>query len=349
MDKKKVIIGIVSLIILLIGVAVSVFLIRQQQDLREKASPASSVSITPATKSVMIDEPVDLAVEIDTTTNKVSAAVLEINYDPNKLKLTAFVPGAFLPNVFEEAKIDESAGKATVTLGAQPSNPPQGKGVLATLKFIAKEAGTANITFGASTKATGSTSGQKDTGDILIGRTPSRLTILAKNSDVVASPTPTPTTGTGTTPTPAASPKVSPSASPVGGSPAVSPSPSANAPTVTIPSSGTLKAGDTITGTAKASSTVTIKIESKIINATVKADATGKWSYKIPSTIEAGDHTLTITDSNGTTVKKFKVLASSSTATPSAQDLPVTGVSIPTIVTVFAGIMLLVVGTALAL
>lgn len=347
MTKKK-IIAIVVLFLILIGLGAGLYLMRQQQDLSEKAAPATTISLVKPTKTILVDENFDVTVEVDTSTNVLSGAVLEINFDKEKLTLASFSPSALLPVELAKAQINNSAGSATISLGAQPSNPPQGKGTIATLKFEAKAAGNAAITFGSNTKAAGT----NEAVNVIIAKNPATISILAAGGAVSPSPS------AAASPSPSASPAAggvgaspSPSA-PVGGTaassaPAASASPAAK-PTVALPANKTVKAGETITGTAKPNSTVTITIQSDPITATVKADATGKWSYTIPATLASGTHTITITDSNGTYTTTFTVSGTQGGTTAPSGETPVAGFSLPTYLAVGAGFLLIIFGALLA-
>ena len=181
MNKKK-IIAIIVLFLILAGLGAGLYLMRQQQDLREKAAPATTVSLIKPTKTILVGESFDVTVEVDTATNILSGAVLEVNFDKEKLTLASFSPSTLLPVELAKAQINNSSGSATISLGAQPANPPQGKGTIATLKFEAKAAGNAAITFGPNTKA----SGTNEAIDVIIGKNPATITILA----TAASPSP---------------------------------------------------------------------------------------------------------------------------------------------------------------
>lgn len=348
MTKKK-IIAIIALFLILIGLGAGLYLMRQQQDLREKAAPATTISVKKPAKTILVGESFDATIEVDTATNTLSGAVLEINFDKEKLTLASFSPSTLLPVELAKAQINNSAGSATISLGAQPSNPPQGKGTIATLKFEAKAAGNAAITFGSNTKAAGT----NEAANVIIAQNPATISILAAGGAVSPSPSaaasPSPSASPATGGSVGASP--SPSA-PVGGT-AASPSPSASAspaakPTIALPANKTVKPGDTITGTAKPNSTVTITIQSEPITATVKADVTGKWSYTIPVALASGTHTITITDSNGTYTTTFTVSGTQGgTAAPSGET-PVAGFSLPTYLAVGAGFLLIIFGALLA-
>ncbi len=355
MGKKK-IVAIVVLFLILAGLGAGLYLMRQQQDLREKAAPATTISIKKPAKTILVGESFDVTVEVDTSTNVLSGTELEINFDKEKLTLASFSPSTLLPVELAKAQINNTAGSATISLGAQPANPPQGKGTIATLKFEAKAAGNAAITFGPNTKAAGTS----EATNVIIAKNPATITIIAAGGGTT-SPSPSASPALlSSSPSPSASPVTgssaspSPSTAPVGGSIA-SPSPltvasasPAAKPTVALPTNKTVKAGDTITGTAKPNSNVTITIQSEPITATVKADAAGKWSYTIPVTLASGTHTITITDSNGTYTTTFTVSGTQGGVVTPSGETPVAGFSLPTYLAIGAGFLLIIFGALLA-
>lgn len=168
------------------------------------------------------------------------------------------------------------------------------------------------------------------------------------------SPSPSPATGGAANPSPSPSPSASPiaSASPAAGgaaSPAASASPSSSSkPTVSLPTNKTVSAGTTITGTAKANSTVTITVQSDPITATVKADSAGKWSYTLPGTLAAGMHTITVTDSNGTYSTSFTVSGTKGGVLTPSGETPTAGFSLPTYLALAGGLLLVIFGALLA-
>lgn len=337
MTKKK-FIAILGVLLILAGVGAGLFLMRQQQDIREKAAPATSVSLKlPTSKTILVGDNFDVTVDVDSHTNTLSAAELEIVYSKDKLKLSNFTPSTFLPVVLVSPQIGD--GTATVSLGSQAANPPLGKGTLATLKFVALAPGNASVSFGSKTRATGI----YETTDVLVAKNPTTITIIATGgAGVPATASPSPS--------PSPTPKVSPTASPVGGTGSTaSPSPaSGTKPTVTLPTNKTVAAGSTITGTAAPNSTVTITIQSDPITATVKADSTGKWSYTLPGTLSAGTHTITVTDSTGTYTTTFTISGSQGSVSTPSGSTPEAGFALPTFVATIGGLFLIFVGSLFA-
>src|SRR3989344_2567793 len=106
MNKKK-IIAIIVLFLILAGLGAGLYLMRQQQDLREKAAPATTVSLIKPTKTILVGESFDVTVEVDTATNILSGAVLEVNFDKEKLTLASFSPSTLLPVELAKARSEE--------------------------------------------------------------------------------------------------------------------------------------------------------------------------------------------------------------------------------------------------
>lgn len=235
--SKKIIAGIVVLVLLITGLVGGVFLVRQRQELRKEAAPATSLSLTPAQTTAQIGETLSLSIAIDTAENKVTAADLRITYDSKKLTLTEFKPGTFLPVTLNEPKIDNNQGLATAVFGAQPANTPQGKGSLGTLVFQAKASGSVSVAFSAETEV----SGMDEETNVLIARNPASITVQATGT---VPPPGQQQVGVGSTPAPTASPKAGAQAA--GTTQTASPTPSPKA-------TGSPKATPTSTAKATAS------------------------------------------------------------------------------------------------
>ncbi len=184
MPPKKVLAGILVLAVLLVGVVAGVFLVRQQQELRKEAAPATTISLSPAQTTAKIGDAVTLSVLVDTAENKATAADVRITYDPKKLALSEFKPGTFLPVVLTSPKVDNGQGVATAVFGAQIGTVPKGKGTLATLVFQAKEAGSASVTFSPQTEMTGI---DEET-NVLIAKNSATVTIQAAAGSAVSPP-----------------------------------------------------------------------------------------------------------------------------------------------------------------
>src|SRR3989344_3195421 len=126
---------ILTMIILLAGIPLVVFYSKQKQELRQKAAPATSLEIKPASESAKINDIFTKTIDIDTGDNVVSAVQLEITFDKTKLKATKIEAGDFIPEVGELGVITED--KATIVLGSGGGLAKKGSGMLAKVTFQA--------------------------------------------------------------------------------------------------------------------------------------------------------------------------------------------------------------------
>ncbi|MBI3384571.1 hypothetical protein HY030_00030 [Candidatus Gottesmanbacteria bacterium] len=305
----------------------TLYLVKQRQETRSKAAPATTLSFSPATATAQIGETVSLSVLINTADNTVSAAELHINYNSAIFQGQEIAAGTFLINVLVQPAI--SAGNASITIASPPTSPQKGGGTLAVLKLKALKAtvGSSKVTFGPSTQVAGIGEG----GDVVTSKGEASITVAGAQVSNTPTITPSPTVAvTGTvTITPSVTLTPSPTSS-VYQTSTVTPSPTntpgvggaTSSPTSTpIPSSGSsggsgvlavsVQNGQTITnslptisGTAAPNSKVTVTIQSDPQTITTYADANGKWSITPSKALAAGSHTLvvTATDASGKTV-----------------------------------------------
>jgi hypothetical protein len=391
MNKNlKVILSALGVLLLLGGVGGGVYLVQKNQSLEEQASPATNISIDPASATKNPGDNFTLTVNIDTQSNSIVAADLDVVYDPSVLTVNSVTRGSFASGFETETPGTRNPGLYRYHIGTQDSTKAlRGAGAFAvidvTVKADAVAGARSDVSFGGSTKVAGIGEGGVN---VLVGKSGAQVTVAgavvspspvastiaspiasaspavspspvasaspAASASPVASASPAASPGGGTVASPSPVASSSPAASPrASSSPTASSSPAASAspaasPTVTIPTNGVITAGNTISGTAAPNSTVTITIRSQPITATVKADSAGKWSYKIPTTLENGSHTITIADSRGTITKSF-TLTGGVVATASATILPETGMNVPTMFGLGLGVILLFAGLILAL
>ena len=251
---KKIILPIAVGILLLVGIVVGIYLVRQQQDIREKAAPATSLSFTPSQDSMRVGETKVITVNIETGPNVVGAIKLNMVYDPAYLTIE---PNTFVRGTFFQTQIQApsaTAGRLSMVAGGQVGNFPTGSGQVATFTVRALQAGPTVISFDSAQTEVSGTGSDRQTNVILPGGLgSSSLTILAS-----AQPTTTPTN----TPTPtsaAAAPVVTPTpttASGGGGSnnPTTTPTPTRAAGTTATPTP-TKKATSTPTKVSTGSAT----------------------------------------------------------------------------------------------
>jgi hypothetical protein len=301
---KRVVLIVTSLILLL-AIPASVFLAMRNQELRKKAAPATTLSLTPATLTKNIGDEFTLEAKMNTGPNQIVAVELNIAYDATKLQAEFIHNGTMFPNILSSGTVNN--GVASIQLGAtNTTTPVTGTGTVATIKFKAIAATTAPITvrFGNNTFVGALGEGATNA---LTSSVPATITINSGSNNTNTTPTatpmrtPTPTGGTGNgNNTPTATPAIT--ATPTGQSgntqPTATPTTAADSQTsaITIDSPAANEAVDSIPtfeGTATPGSTVTLIIRSTEITVTVVADEEGNWSYTMPQALESGPHTVT--------------------------------------------------------
>lgn len=182
--------GIMALFLLTLFLTISQ--IGQRQDIRKKASTAGvRLALIPAQITASANMEYTVVITINTGEEMVSAADLQLFFDPTKLEVQSISQGDFLPVVLVQGKVVNDT--ASMTLGSQPGEPKKGSGVLASLKI--KSLGqTTGITFSNATQV----AAIGKTGNVVEQMESTTITV---NSEIVATPTPTPI-ATSASPTP---------------------------------------------------------------------------------------------------------------------------------------------------
>lgn len=314
---KKVLLVIVFILIL-IAIPATVFLVKQQQDIRQRAVAASRIYFDPTPVTKNVGDEFILNVMLSTDTNFVTAAEIHVNYNPTYLEGQTFEVGDFFNATLVAPTI--SSGNATITVGINDTAGRQGTGIAAKLKLKALAATTTpiQVAFGKlcnndtltenCTQAVGVGEGAHN---VLIGTEVALVTIQSAGG-ATPSPTPTATPG-GATPTPSASPSgmspspsssvspsPTPSATPGGATPTPSPTPSASPGAVTKiinPANGssTTNKRPPINGTSFANALVIMSINTSTpISQTGYANSSGNWSFSLTVDINPGTYTIAV-------------------------------------------------------
>ena len=133
------------------GLVAGLKLSQQIQTNRSKATNnGPTLSMIPATKTLTVGQTTSFAVTLDTNDDNVTIAKLEIFYDTTALDQVTFTPGTILPIVVVPVTV--SGGRVKTSIGAQPTSPYHGTGIVGTLNVRAKSAKTSTITFTTETK-----------------------------------------------------------------------------------------------------------------------------------------------------------------------------------------------------
>ena len=183
-------------ILLLISVPVIVFFFSQQQELRTKAAPATSLSIQPSSPSIPIGETVICKVIINTNGNNVSTARISLQFDQTKFEAQSITNGTLAPRILSQGTI--GVGTATITVGAESNAKPiTGQGEIATLrlKAIGGSASPVQVKFAPDTTA----ADIKEKTNVIVSNQPASITIiggdqtsLSDTSTLSTNPTSTP-------------------------------------------------------------------------------------------------------------------------------------------------------------
>lgn len=138
-----------NLILILAAIPVTLFFVKQQQNVRSKAAPSSKLYFTPATTTSSTTCPSFTAdVMVDPGSNLVSIVTLFITYDPTKVEITQITPSTTFSTVQTPASI--SNGQASITLdavGGDVTKAISQVSKVATVTFAPKGAGTAQVQF----------------------------------------------------------------------------------------------------------------------------------------------------------------------------------------------------------
>jgi len=189
--NKKTIIILAIIILAIAGIGGGSYLVKQRQEIRKKAVPATTITLQPATTEAEIGETVSFDILVNTGANSLAFVRLDIDYDQSALQATSLTFSSLLPKIFRSIDITSQSGKVTGSAGASTGVPISGTGQkVASLSFkvlSAAPSGT-TISFGTNTLAGSATTEDKST-NLIIRKNPAKIVIAA-----LLEPTPTPTT-----------------------------------------------------------------------------------------------------------------------------------------------------------
>jgi len=324
-------------IIMLLGIPATVFLSSRNQELRKKAAPATTLSLSPSVVTKKVGEEFTLEAMINTADNQVVASEIQLAFDPTKLEAISITNGIKFPLILVSGTI--GSGTASISVGAANTTTPitgSGTAAIITFKTLAATTTPTSITFAPETFV--GALGESAT-NVLVNSIPAKITITS--SATAETPTPTPTLSLQTTGTATPTPTLASSSA----------SASVSALQITAPSSSQTLLTDqpTIRGKATPNATVTITIYSEPQTVTVVTDANGDWKYVVSDPLEAGPHTIVVAALDPiTNVTKTATLAfvvsdqTGNNATGSA--MPISGVVENTLALLFIGLFFILAG-----
>jgi hypothetical protein len=269
--KKLLLIGFI--IILLIAIPITIFLVKQQQETRSHASPATKIGFNPpSTNTSPIQknpgDTINLDVIVDPGSNLVSFVKLEIAYDPTKLATggateqeKAFAEDSSAMTLLEGPVYSEGKIDATLSVGVDPTKVIQETTKIATLTFHAIDGtgGTpTEVSFTSSTQVLSAGPNDQANENVLSATDVSFVTIAGEPSSTpsaTVTPTETPGVNPGITLTITPTPTIPPSST---GTISATPSPTAGAGVANVaPSCTSLVADRSTVGNAPFSLTFT--------------------------------------------------------------------------------------------
>jgi len=288
---KKVLL-ILTGIMLLASVPILVFFLSQRQELRNKAAPATTLTLQPNVSSIPVGETVIWKVIINTAENKVASAKISLIFDQSKFEAQSITNGSLAPRILNQGTV--GVGTATITVAAENTTKPIiGQGEIATLrlKAISGSATPVAVQFASDTFVAGI---GETTVNVLTSSQPGSVTITG-GAQLATAPTtavsPTPMTSS-PTPNPTIKPPENLVAQPA----------SSSALTIMVDAEASRGGKPLIKGTAAAGSTITVVIHATPPQTQVTtADETGIWQLTPTTTLKTGTYTVVVTALNPTT------------------------------------------------
>ncbi len=135
-----------NLLLLLIAIPVTLYFVKKQQELRSKAAPSSKLYIDPATVNTSTQcQSASVDLTIDPGSNIVSIVDFYITYDPTKLDITQITSSTSFPTTVRASSISNGAANMSVSVGADVTRAVSSVSKVATITFVPKAQGSAQI------------------------------------------------------------------------------------------------------------------------------------------------------------------------------------------------------------
>jgi hypothetical protein len=341
----------ISIGIILLSIPVTVFLVSRNQEIRKRAAPASTLSLSPSTITKKAGETFTLEVKLDTGDNQVMTVQLAIIYDPAKLTTEDITNGPMAPTIRVSGKANPN-GIASITVGARDNATPiTGAGTIAKLTLRALSASAAPATIKFSPHPDTQANALNETSNVIIGLTGANVVILnADGSQATTNSVPAAlnpennATQSGTqatqsallTPTPTVI-QASTTDSQASSSALLIESPELNEDVATqVPE---------IRGKGVPGSTITVIIHSDPITETVTVDANGNWVYTPSSPLSPGEHSVEAMYTDPTTGQTQTQTITFTVAAGESAPEESTGTAIPVSGNVQTTVLLMILGT----
>ena len=202
-----------NLLLLLIAIPLTLYFVKKQQELRSKAAASSKLYIDPATVNTSTQcQSASVDLTIDPGSNIVSIVDFYITYDPTKLDITQITPSTSFPTAVRASSISNGEANMSVSVGADVTRAVSSVSKVATITFVPKAQGSAQIQIDSSRSRVFSLGpSDQPTENVLASVAPGAITIgnsACLTGGTGATPTVAPTTAPGTggslSPTPTA-------------------------------------------------------------------------------------------------------------------------------------------------
>lgn len=179
---NKYIFGFLGLLILVAGIFVGIVLVNQNQDIREKAAPATVAYISPATQENQIGRNFVFFVKMDATNNLITGADVRLNFDASKFEIVSLEKGSGATNL--EATLtstsDNTNGKIQYVIYTLDKTKALSGNNIEILKVNAKSKSNAPVgSFAISFDTETAASGVGETQNILTAKTNGSVNIVA--------------------------------------------------------------------------------------------------------------------------------------------------------------------------
>lgn len=140
MKKNRLLISVFGLTISIVAIAgllTSLWISKLQTDTRSEAATdvQTNFSFGTPTQSLVINQQASNTVSVNTGSRKLTAAAIALKYDPQYIQVISIEKTEKLPIILETAKINNTAGTASITLGTTATEAPVGSFAIATIKY----------------------------------------------------------------------------------------------------------------------------------------------------------------------------------------------------------------------
>ena len=183
--NKKILTAVLGIFILVAGIVIGTTLIKEDQDIREKAAPATVAYISPTNQNSEVGSNFSYYIKMDSGGNQISGVDLRLKFDPNTIQIVSLEKGANATNfdTTVSSTYDNTAGTIKyIIYSLDRTKAINGTG-LDILKVNAKSK--AGSTLGAYTLSFDSltaASGITETQNIITTMTPGSVTLTAINN-----------------------------------------------------------------------------------------------------------------------------------------------------------------------